>query len=77
VRVFCSVFGDDEEAQDDAVDVAKVWPRGIAIITCAFRIFVLTDLGSTASAFVVSGGGGHSGAHPVAYKPHVSQSGDK
>ena len=62
VRVFYNIFEDGES--EDAVDVAKVWPRGIAVISCMFHIFVFNDLSSSSQGVPLA----------VPFKPHPDAS---
>ena len=65
VRIFYSIFEADE--QEDAVDVAKVWSKGLAIITCMFQVFVFSDLSQAAQA----------APNAITFTPHPNSSGNQ
>ena len=50
------------------MDVAKVWPQGMAIITCMFHIFVFSDISAAATS---------QGVTPLKFKAHANASMNK
>lgn len=50
------------------MDVAKVWPRGMAIITCFFHIFVFSDISVAATS---------QGVTPIKFQAHPNTSMNK
>lgn len=61
-RIFYNIF--DEDEREDAVDVAKVWTRGLVVITCMFRIYLFNDLSSHAQGVPLA----------VSFQPHANTS---